>query len=96
MAMSTPVVCSAQANSALNTQTGRDILVGDTPEAIARHILDLLASPEKRSQLGAAGRRYVQTYHTWDHAGRLLEKLYRGVTLPAREAPAPTVGVTTA
>ncbi|MBZ0287216.1 MAG: glycosyltransferase, partial [Anaerolineae bacterium] len=40
MAMGTPVVCSTQANSALRTINGEDILVGDSPEAIASHILD--------------------------------------------------------
>lgn len=79
MAMGTPVVCSPQANSALKTQNGHDILVGETAEAIARHILDLLASPEKRAQIGTAGRQYVQTFHTWDHAASLLEGLYARV-----------------
>lgn len=79
MAMATPVVCSPQASSALNTVDGRDLLVGQTPEAIARHILDLLASPEKRSALGAAGRRYVEQHQTWDRAAELLETLYTRV-----------------
>jgi sugar transferase (PEP-CTERM/EpsH1 system associated) len=77
MAMGTPVVCSPQANSALKTVNGRDILVGDTPEAIANHILDLLASAEKREQVGAAGRRYVETYHTWNGGAAILESLYQ-------------------
>jgi glycosyltransferase involved in cell wall biosynthesis len=77
MAMCTPVVCSPQANSALKTVNGQDILVGDTPEAIAGHILDLLASPEKRAAVGAAGRQYVERYHTWDSAAATLETLYQ-------------------
>ena len=74
--MATPVVCSTQASSALHVQNGRDLLVGDTPEAIAEHVLDLLASPEKRKRLGDAGRRYVESYHSWDIAVSLLENLY--------------------
>jgi sugar transferase (PEP-CTERM/EpsH1 system associated) len=77
MAMCTPVVCSPQANSALKTVNGQDILVGDTPEDIAGHILDLLASPEKRAAVGAAGRQYVERYHTWDSAAATLETLYQ-------------------
>jgi glycosyltransferase involved in cell wall biosynthesis len=77
MAMGTPVVCSPQANSALKTQNGQDILVGDGAEAVARHILDLLASAEKRERIGAAGRLYVERYQTWDHAAELLEGMYR-------------------
>lgn len=77
MAMGTPVVCSVQANSALKTQNGHDILVGDGPEAIAGHILDLLGSPEKRQQIGDAGRHYVETYHNWDRVGETFISLYQ-------------------
>jgi glycosyltransferase involved in cell wall biosynthesis len=76
MAMETPVVCSAQANSALKTTIGHDLLVGDTHEAVARHILDLLASSEKRAAIGRAGRQYVEQYQTWDRATALFEELY--------------------
>jgi len=77
MAMSTPVVCSPQANSALKTTNGRDILVGEDAAAIAAHILDLLASAERRAAIGAAGRQYVEQYHTWDAGAAALERLYQ-------------------
>jgi len=76
MAMETPVVCSPQACSALKTENGRDLLAGETPEAIAQHILDLLHEPEKRGQIGTAGRRYVETHHSWDSAAAHFETLY--------------------
>jgi glycosyltransferase involved in cell wall biosynthesis len=79
MAMATPVVCSPQANSALQTRIGEDILVGDSSEAIANHILDLLDSPEKRALIGAAGRKYVETYQTWDRSVSILENMYAEV-----------------
>ena len=79
MAMGTAVVCSPQANSALKTRNGVDILVGDSPQASARHILDLLAAPARRDQIGAAGRKYVETFQTWDHAASSLERLYTSV-----------------
>ncbi|MBZ0294740.1 MAG: glycosyltransferase [Anaerolineae bacterium] len=76
MAMATPVVCSTQACSALEIENGRDLLVGDNPQAIAQHIIDLIRSREKRAQLGANGRKYVETNQTWDTAAVLLEELY--------------------
>ena len=79
MAMATPVVCSPQANSALQTRNGEDILVGESAEAIAAHILDLLGSPEKRSRIGTAGRKYVETYQTWDRSVSILESMYAEV-----------------
>lgn len=77
MAMATPVVCRPQAASTLSARNGQDILIGETPESIARHILDLLAAPEKRKAVGQAGRQYVETYHTWDQAVSSLESLYQ-------------------
>ncbi|MCA0456650.1 MAG: glycosyltransferase [Chloroflexi bacterium] len=76
MAMATPVVCSPQAVSALGVRQGEDVLVGDTPEAIANHIVDLLGAPEKRQRLGDNARRYVETYQTWDHSVSILEAMY--------------------
>lgn len=76
MAMAAPVVCSEQACSALKTVNGQDIRVGQTPEQIANHIIDLLSAPEQRTSLGAAGRRYVERHHTWNSAAAYLEELY--------------------
>jgi glycosyltransferase involved in cell wall biosynthesis len=76
MAMGTPVVCSQQAASALRAQNGRDLLIGDSSEAIAEHIISLLESPQKRAEVGTAGRRYVEQYQTWDSAAALFENLY--------------------
>lgn len=77
MAMATPVVCSVQACSALETVSGRDLMVGDDPESIACHILDLMESPQKQASIGSAGRHYVEQHQTWDGAAALLEQLYR-------------------
>ncbi|MBL8162740.1 MAG: glycosyltransferase [Anaerolineae bacterium] len=77
MAMGTPVVCSTQASSALKIENGRDLLIGDTPAAIADHIIGLLRSAERRVQLGTAGRAYVEMHHNWNHAAAVLEVLYQ-------------------
>jgi sugar transferase (PEP-CTERM/EpsH1 system associated) len=77
MAMGTPVVCSAQASSALKTVNGEDLLVGDSAEAIANQIVDLLDSADLRARIGAAGRKYVEKYHTWDSAAAQFEMLYK-------------------
>ena len=38
----------------------------DDPAAVARGINELLANPERRKALGAAGRKAVETYYNWD------------------------------
>jgi glycosyltransferase involved in cell wall biosynthesis len=76
MAMGTPVVCSTQASSSLRVQHGQDVFIGDTPELIAQHILELLESPEKRKAIGEAGRRYVEAHQSWESSVSLLEGVY--------------------
>ena len=38
----------------------------DDPNAVAAGINELLANPERRKELGAAGRKAVETYYNWD------------------------------
>jgi phosphatidylinositol alpha-1,6-mannosyltransferase len=38
----------------------------DDPVAVAAGINELLANPERRKQLGAAGRKAVESYYNWD------------------------------
>ena len=46
----------------------------DDPEAVAAGINDLLANPDRRKQLGAAGRKAVETFYNWD---RVVQDLIR-------------------
>jgi glycosyltransferase involved in cell wall biosynthesis len=77
MAMATPVVSTPQATAALQLVPGRDLLVADTPQAIAGAVMTLLADQTLRQEIGRAGRRYVQTYHDWKIAAERLEEIYR-------------------
>ena len=47
----------------------------DDPAAIAAGVNELLANPERRKQLGSAGRRAVETYYNWDRVARDLMEI---------------------
>jgi phosphatidylinositol alpha-1,6-mannosyltransferase len=52
----------------------------DDPAAVASGISQLLSNPERRKQLGAAGRKAVETYYNWDRVASELigiDKRYR-------------------
>ena len=53
---------------------------------LARAIEELLMSPEKRAELGAAGRRAVLEQFSWETIGKRYESLYRGCIDEARIA----------
>jgi sugar transferase (PEP-CTERM/EpsH1 system associated) len=85
MACATPVVASPKAVSALHAQPGRDVLVGDGPEAFAKAVIELLADPQKQREMGEAGRRYVDAHHRWDAIAARLEAVYEDA-IAARHA----------
>ncbi len=47
----------------------------DDPAAVAAAINELLANPDRRRQLGAAGRRAVESYYNWDRVARELMEI---------------------
>jgi sugar transferase (PEP-CTERM/EpsH1 system associated) len=77
MACAAPVVATPQAVSALQTHVGEDVLVAESPEAMAAQILRLLADEGLRRQVGEAGRQYVSRHHQWGAVAALLEDHYR-------------------
>ena len=72
--MTTPL-----ANTPLGAVDGQEILVGDTPEALADAIVRLLESQELRDSIAAAGNRFVTTHYSWSSAVEPLEKLLHAV-----------------
>lgn len=76
MAMSLPCVTTPLAHRPLGGTSGQELLVGDTPAALADHICALLADPPAAARLAARGRAYVQTHFGWDAATRQLEALW--------------------
>jgi sugar transferase (PEP-CTERM/EpsH1 system associated) len=80
MAMATPVVSTPQAVSALQVQTGQEVLVAETPETMAQAAVSLLTNESLRQSVGQAGRRYVEIHHDWNRAAQRLEGIYREVS----------------
>ena len=78
MSCGTPVVATSQATAALAIRPGEDALVADGAAAFATAVLALLDQPDLRAAVGAAGRKYVETNHSWDVVCELLEAAYAG------------------
>jgi sugar transferase (PEP-CTERM/EpsH1 system associated) len=77
LAMAKSVVAAPPALAALGTVPGTDVLAATTPAEFAEAVCDVFANPERRRELGAAGRRYVEAHHHWDRCLQpLLEKIF--------------------
>lgn len=75
LAMGNAVVTTSKALEGIEARPGRELMVADNPETFAQQVLDLLAQPKKRTQLGLLGRQFVNQHHRWDDNMRKLEKL---------------------
>ncbi len=77
MAMRIPCITSAMANNAVGAPAGEAILIGNTPEEYAEHILRLLDNKEERDRLAEHGYRFVREHFDWDRAAEALEAMIR-------------------
>jgi len=77
MACGAPVIASPQASSALQAQSGHDLLVAHNAETFAQTILQLLEDKLHQAALGRAGRAYVENYHSWDAVTAQMEGIYQ-------------------
>jgi glycosyltransferase involved in cell wall biosynthesis len=84
MAMTTPVVSTLQATTALQAQAGQDLLVAGDPPSLADAVLTLLADEDLRCRIGHAGRCYVETHHNWSLIAEKLETVYRQAMAEAK------------
>ncbi len=82
MASGSPIVASDVAGIPEAVRDGREgLLVGERDAvAIAKAILELLRSPERREQLGSAARERAKESFDWSRVGERFEEIFRSVT----------------
>jgi polysaccharide biosynthesis protein PslH len=79
LAMGKAVVATPLAAQGLEVTPGKNIIIAEKPEAIAKKIEELMRSPDLRQQIGAEARKLAQTVYNWD---KLTERL-NGVFIAA-------------
>ena len=79
MAMEKPVVTNPTGVEALSKEAKSCLLIGETADKIANHVINLLRDGEKRIELGKKGREIVMREYTWDRVAEKYEKLYMGL-----------------
>ena len=77
MAAGTPVVSTSLGAEGLAVTVGKDILIADTPEAMADAIVSLQAQSPPWQELVANGRRSVRERYDWEVVGEVLWRLHR-------------------
>jgi len=75
MAMQIPCITSPLANQALQAKENVEILVAETPEEYAKHILSLLNDPEFAARIARNGYEFVLNNFSWEAESDKIEAL---------------------
>jgi glycosyltransferase involved in cell wall biosynthesis len=86
MASGLPCVVTPRALRGMAAVPGRDVLVGRDAEQLAEHVAFLLSEPAAARSIGAAGRAYVVSQHTWRGVADAYVRVYEGLLFEARNA----------
>ena len=76
LAQGIPIVSTTLGYEGIEVTPGRDILVGDTPEAFAAEVLRVLNDPALGRRLSANGRRLAEKLYDYRSACRPLDGVY--------------------
>jgi len=76
-----PIVSTTLGYEGIEVIPGQDILVGDTAEAFAAQVLQVLNEPTLGQRLAANGRRLVEEKYDYRHAFRPLDAVMTRATL---------------
>lgn len=79
LAMRMPIVCYPGSAVGIDCVSGQHLLVADTPEEFAAHVVNLLRDPARAEQLAASGRQLVEQHYSWESRARAYEDLYQEV-----------------
>ena len=75
MSMRMACITSTLANNAVGARPGDAILVGNSPEEYAAHILHLLDDPAERARIAENGYQFIRSQFDWDKAAEKLDRM---------------------
>ena len=79
MAMGIPVVCSHIGFKGLGIESGEGAIMHRDPDSFAAAVIDLLASEQKRREVGQKGNAIIRSRFDWDIIAKTLEGYFEEV-----------------
>lgn len=77
MAAGLPVVSTEVGVAGLQLEGGKNVLLGSTPEELAKKAVVLLKNPQLAQKIGEAGRERVSEFFDWKSIVKLHDPVYR-------------------
>ncbi len=75
MALGTPVISTSKGAEGLSAVPGRDLLIADTPEALADETVRVLTSPKLAASLASNARQRVVESYDWRPIGQQFTQM---------------------
>jgi sugar transferase (PEP-CTERM/EpsH1 system associated) len=75
MSMGLPMVITPIANEGIQAVDGKHVLIADTPQEFAEHIVHLLRDPKERARIGTAARNFIMENWSWEKHFSDLEEM---------------------
>lgn len=79
MAMQMPCVTTDIANDSLRAQPGSEVLIGNTEQEFADHVINLLRDEAFRKSIASNGSTFVHNKFSWEHSVEKLESILHEV-----------------
>jgi glycosyltransferase involved in cell wall biosynthesis len=83
------VVATSVACSGLRFEDGKNLLLADEADVFAGHVISLLHHPERRKELGRAGRKTAEQFYGWDAVATELMHIYEQYMIQAAGRSSP-------
>jgi polysaccharide biosynthesis protein PslH len=77
MAAGLPVVATSKGCEGIAAESGRELLIADTPKEFAAAALSIMHSPEVRANLARNAHRLVVERYTWESAAKIMDQSYQ-------------------
>jgi sugar transferase (PEP-CTERM/EpsH1 system associated) len=84
MAMGKAVVSTSMGAEGLPVRNGENIILADDPADFAQETVRLLRDPERRAELGRAGRRLVEEKYGWASVASIFDEVLQALTNGSR------------
>ncbi len=88
MASGCPVVSTTIGAEGLGTRSGVELVLADSPDAMADAIIRLLEDPEESTALARRARAHVEAHFEWDIVAADLVRVYETALAPAEPTTA--------
>lgn len=82
MALGTPVITTSKGCEGLDAVDGIHLLVADSPQRFAEHVIHICNSPALRARLAVGGRDLVAAKYDWRLVGRRFAELAEATARP--------------